>query len=140
MDIQFFFCTVIMSDYRQGCLTLVCVTTFDTAGCARLCWPGYAGAAAGSSRKGMSEAALRLVVSSRCSLVAILVQVVMRLACVVRIANHFCPPLRMMLSRPDCVAKVSEGWSVEFDSMLAHLQNGHAASALRGVAVGECSK
>jgi hypothetical protein len=32
MDIQFFFCTVIMSDYRQGCLTLVCVTTFDTAG------------------------------------------------------------------------------------------------------------
>ena len=70
------------------------------------------------------------VVSSRCSLLAILVQVVMRLACVVRIANHSCPPLQMMLSRPDCVAKVSEGWSVEFDSMLAHLQNGHAASAL----------
>jgi len=47
-----------MSDYRQGCLALVCVTTFDTAGCARLCWPGYAGAAAGSNRQGMSEAAL----------------------------------------------------------------------------------
>jgi len=58
MDIQFFFCTVIMSDYRQGCLTLVCVTTFDTAGCAQLCWPGYAGAAAGSNRQGMSEAAV----------------------------------------------------------------------------------
>ena len=54
----------------------------------------------------------------------------MRLACVVRIANHSCPALEMMLSRPDCVAKVSAGWSVEFDSMLAHLQNGHAASAL----------
>ena len=69
-------------------------------------------------------------VSSRCSFLAILVQVVMRLSCVVRIANHFCPAFEMMLPRPGCVPKVSEGWSAEYESMLVHLQNGHAASAL----------
>ena len=68
--------------------------------------------------------------SSRCSFLAILVQVVMRLLCVVRIANHFCPASEMMLPPPGCVPKVSEGWSAEYESMLVHLQNGHAASAL----------
>ena len=68
--------------------------------------------------------------SSRCSFLAILVQVVMRLSCVVRIANHFCPAFEMMLPRPGCVPKVSDGWSAECESMLVHLQNGHAASAL----------
>ena len=69
-------------------------------------------------------------VSFRCSFLAILVQVVMRLSCVVRIANHFCLAFEMMLPRPGCVPKVSEGWSAEYEAMLDFLQNGHAASAL----------
>ena len=53
----------------------------------------------------------------------------MRLSCVVRIANHFCPAFEMMISRPGCVPKVSEGWA-EYESMLVHLHHGHTALAL----------